>query len=161
MAQWVNDPARLCEVAGLIPSQVQWAKDLAELELWHRPRMWLGFSPWPRNFHMPWVQPKKAHTYSESIYRFLWKYKILQCLWGQLFYKKLNTYCSSCFLPRCLAALLSVLSHWSLKHGRGTCLLSQRCWVDEMGRKPGLPVKSRWWSVLSLRLNLLFSRYRF
>ena len=21
--------------------------------------LWLGFSPWPRNFHMPWVMPKK------------------------------------------------------------------------------------------------------
>ena len=31
----------------------QWIKDLALLQLW------LGFSPWPRNFHMPWVWPKK------------------------------------------------------------------------------------------------------
>ena len=20
--------------------------------------LWCGFDPWPRNFHMPWVQPK-------------------------------------------------------------------------------------------------------
>ena len=25
--------------------------------------MQLGFDPWPRNFHMPWVQPKKENKY--------------------------------------------------------------------------------------------------
>ena len=32
---------------------VQWVKDLA------MPQLWLGFVPWPGNFHMPWVLPKK------------------------------------------------------------------------------------------------------
>ena len=28
-------------------------------QLWHRLQLQLGFSPWPRNFNMPWVQPRK------------------------------------------------------------------------------------------------------
>ena len=32
---------------------VQQVKDLVVLLLWH------GFDPWLRNFHMPWVRPKK------------------------------------------------------------------------------------------------------
>ena len=34
----------------------QWVKDLA-VSLW-----WLKFDPWPGNFHMPQVQPKKDET---------------------------------------------------------------------------------------------------
>ena len=37
----------------------QWVKDLALLQLWHKLQLWFRFSPWPRNFHMPWVQPLK------------------------------------------------------------------------------------------------------
>ena len=29
------------------------------LQLWCRLQLWLRFDPWPRNFHMLWVQPKK------------------------------------------------------------------------------------------------------
>ena len=28
-------------------------------QLWCRSQVWLEFDPWPRNFHMQWVQPKK------------------------------------------------------------------------------------------------------
>ena len=41
----------LCRDTGLISGPVQWVKDLVLLQLW------LGFRPWPRNFHMLWVQP--------------------------------------------------------------------------------------------------------
>ena len=34
-------------------------KDLALSLLWLRLLLWHGFDPWPRNFHMPWVLPKK------------------------------------------------------------------------------------------------------
>jgi len=43
----------------LIPSLAQWFKDLALLQLWRKLHLRLGFDPWPENFHMPWVQPKK------------------------------------------------------------------------------------------------------
>ena len=33
----------------------QWVKDPAQLQLWCKLQLWLGFSPWPGNFHMPWV----------------------------------------------------------------------------------------------------------
>ena len=36
---------------------VQWVKDLALPQLWYRWHPWLGFNPWPRNFHLPWVCP--------------------------------------------------------------------------------------------------------
>ena len=60
VVQWVNDLACLCGVSGLILSPRQWVKDPALLQLWHRLQMWLGFCPWPRNFHLPWVQPKNV-----------------------------------------------------------------------------------------------------
>ena len=53
VAQWINDPAYLCEGAGPIPGPVQWVKVL--LQLWHKLQLWLGFDPWPRNFHRLWV----------------------------------------------------------------------------------------------------------
>ena len=43
MAQWVKDPR--------LSLQHLW------LLLWHR------FDPWPRNFHMPWSQPKKKRIH--------------------------------------------------------------------------------------------------
>ena len=39
----------LCGSVGSIPSLVQWVKYQA------LPQLWLGFDPWPGNFHMPWV----------------------------------------------------------------------------------------------------------
>ena len=60
-AQWVNDPASLCGIAGWFnPWPAQWVKDPSLLlQLWHRLQLQLGFSPWPRNFHMPQVSKKK------------------------------------------------------------------------------------------------------
>ena len=38
--------------AGLISGLTQRVKDLVLLELQHRSQPWLGFDPWPWNFHM-------------------------------------------------------------------------------------------------------------
>ena len=38
---------------------VQWVKDPVLLQLWDRLQLCLGFDPWPENFHMPRVWPKK------------------------------------------------------------------------------------------------------
>ena len=46
-------------IAASISGQVQWAKDLALPQLWHRSQVWLEFDPWPGNFHMLWVWLKK------------------------------------------------------------------------------------------------------
>ena len=63
MAQWVDDPARHCGDAGLIPSPVWWVKDPALSQLWNSLQMWLGFSPWLGNFHMLYLSEKgKAKT---------------------------------------------------------------------------------------------------
>ena len=54
----------------------QWVKDLELLQLWHRLWLWLGFSPCPRNFHRPRVQPKKKNNNNNNI--ILKKYKKFQ-----------------------------------------------------------------------------------
>ena len=52
-----------CRGSGLIPSLVQYVKDLVLLLLWHRSQLWLGFSPWPGNFHKLRVcPPPKKNT---------------------------------------------------------------------------------------------------
>ena len=48
MAQWVNDLQLSLRQWGLIPDLVQWTKDLALPQLWHRWQLWLGFDPWPK-----------------------------------------------------------------------------------------------------------------
>ena len=40
----------------------QWVKDPVLPQLWSRLQLQLGFSPWPGNFHMPWVQSLKKQT---------------------------------------------------------------------------------------------------
>ena len=49
----------------LIPSPAQWVKDLA------LPKLWLGLDPWLKNFHMPWVWPKKKKREREKLAEFL------------------------------------------------------------------------------------------
>ena len=47
--------------AGLTPGPVQGLKDLA------LPQLRLGFNPWPRNFHKPWVQSLKKKIGEKTI----------------------------------------------------------------------------------------------
>ena len=58
VAQWVKNPSAAAQVAVKVqvrsPSPTG-LKDLALPQLWCRLQLWLGFSLWPRNFHMPWV----------------------------------------------------------------------------------------------------------
>ena len=45
----------------------QWVKDLVLLHLWYRLQLRLGFDPWPRNFHIPWMQPNNNNNYYNNI----------------------------------------------------------------------------------------------
>ena len=56
MVQWVNYPACPCGGTRLIPSLVQLVKYLVWLKQWCRSQLWLGFSPWLRNFHILQVE---------------------------------------------------------------------------------------------------------
>ena len=40
----------------------QWVKDLVWFMLWLRPLLWCKFDPWPGNFHMPQVWPKRKKS---------------------------------------------------------------------------------------------------
>ena len=68
---WVKNPTAVARIAlevhiGSLP-WCRGLKDLALLQLWHGLHLRLGFSPWPGNFRMPWVQPLKKN--------FSWKYQ--------------------------------------------------------------------------------------
>ena len=41
---------------------VQWVKDPTSSLQWLGSLLWQGFSPWPRNFYMPQMQPKKKKS---------------------------------------------------------------------------------------------------
>jgi len=59
VARWVNDLASLSGGTGLIPCPLQWVRDPALLPLWCKSKLWLGFDPWPGNFHVPRAPLKK------------------------------------------------------------------------------------------------------
>ena len=44
-----------------------WVKDLILSLLWLSLQLWRGFDPWPRNFHMLWVQKKKKKKKKDNI----------------------------------------------------------------------------------------------
>ena len=61
--QWIKNPTAVAQVdmEAQVPSLV-WRnglKDPVSPQLCHRSQLRLRFNPWPRNFHMPWVQPLK------------------------------------------------------------------------------------------------------
>ena len=45
----------------------QWVKVPALSPQWPGSLLWHGFSPWPGNFHMPWVQQKNISIYAFEI----------------------------------------------------------------------------------------------
>ena len=63
MAQWVKNPTAAAQVAAEVQvwslAQHSGLKDPVLLHLQHRLKLWLGFNPQPRNFHMPQVQQLK------------------------------------------------------------------------------------------------------
>ena len=57
VVQWIKNLTAVAQVA--VEAWVQslaWHSGLKEPAL---QQLWLGFKPWLRNFHMPWVQPFK------------------------------------------------------------------------------------------------------
>lgn len=46
---------------------MQRIKDLTLSLLWLGLVLWHAFISWPRNFHMPWVHPKKKKKKDENI----------------------------------------------------------------------------------------------
>ena len=64
MAQWVNDLACLCGVAGSIPSPVQWVKVLVLPQLGRRSQLWPGFSflAWELPYAMEEAKNEKKST---------------------------------------------------------------------------------------------------
>ena len=48
------------------PTVVQWVKDLALPPWWCRCQVWLTFHPWPVNFHMLQVWPKRERERKKS-----------------------------------------------------------------------------------------------
>ena len=67
MVHWIKNPT---EAAWVTAEVWVWSlaehsglKDLALLRLWHRSQLWIGFNPWPGNFHMPWMWGKKYYPW--------------------------------------------------------------------------------------------------
>ena len=61
MAQWVKTRG-LLRGMGLIPGPHSGLK-----RIWRRSQLRLRFSPWPRNFHMPWVWPLKKNKIQKNV----------------------------------------------------------------------------------------------
>ena len=60
VVQWVKDPTAVALVTAEAqvqsPAQHRGLKNSTLLQLWQRSQLWLGFNPWPRNFHVLLVQ---------------------------------------------------------------------------------------------------------
>ena len=54
---------------GSISYLMQWIKDLTLLQLWCRSQPWLGFKPWPKNFHMPRLWSKRKQTNTKNLFK--------------------------------------------------------------------------------------------
>ena len=65
---------------------VQWVKDLALLQLWDRPQLWLRFDPWPKNFCMLRAQPKEM----VKVVNFLLVFILSQYFNGIIYQEPLN-----------------------------------------------------------------------
>jgi len=74
----------------------QWGKDLALSLLWLRLLLWLRFSSWPGNFHMPWVQPKCTHPKrrkTNTIWYHLYIESKIWCKWTLLWNRNRGKIC--------------------------------------------------------------------
>ena len=71
-----------CWGAGSIPNLAQWVKDPEGPQLWRRPQLRLRFNPWPRNFRMLWVWPKKKKK--KILNKFILTITCLQCIHSAL-----------------------------------------------------------------------------
>ena len=49
------------------PSAVDWRISRALLQLLCGLQQWLRFNLWPRNFHMPWMQPEKKKKKTQNL----------------------------------------------------------------------------------------------
>ena len=84
MVQWIKNQiagAWITAVMGLIPSPVQWVKGSGiATAMVHRLQLWIGFSPWPGNLHMPQVWPKIKNNYFDYYYKFCKENKAGKCV---------------------------------------------------------------------------------
>ena len=78
VVQWVKNQTAATRVAALapqVPSSAQHSelRDPALPEVWQWCQLQLGFSPWPRNFHMLWDRPQKIYISLDIT--------LVKCLW--------------------------------------------------------------------------------
>ena len=70
VGQWVKNltAGALVTAEAWVPSPALCSgwKDLALPQLQHRSQLWAGFNPWPRNFHIWWMWPKKKLKHSKE-----------------------------------------------------------------------------------------------
>ena len=73
VVQWIDDPACLC--VALVGSSVlaQRLKHLALLQLWLRLQLQLRLDPWPRNFHVLGMWPKKERSRNVVVFLYFRK----------------------------------------------------------------------------------------
>ena len=67
VTQWIRSLLSLGGGCTSSPAQHSGLKDPVSLQLRHRSHLWLGCSPWPRNFHMQWVWQKKKKKKRHSV----------------------------------------------------------------------------------------------
>ena len=77
--QRVDDPACLWHRL-FDPEPGKYIKELVWLP-WHRLQMWFGFDPWPGDFHVRQVQPKRGEKRGRSLDPEKFKGECF-CLWG-------------------------------------------------------------------------------
>ena len=77
----INNPkTHSCFCSKHVSSRVPWW--LNGLRIWQLSLLWLGFDPWPRNFHILQAQPKQNETLLIMHYVLVWIWKIS---WYNLF----------------------------------------------------------------------------
>ena len=75
---WVKELAFSLYSVGLMPRAG--VKDLVLLQLWCGLQLWLRFDPWPRNFHLPGMWPKKGKKKRLNFRSGFYYFKVFFCL---------------------------------------------------------------------------------